>query len=59
MSRYKEAILDLQRKTALNVYEMLINGQPLYQVWSEPVPRLPEVSIYVNSTADWHRLAYR
>jgi D-3-phosphoglycerate dehydrogenase len=28
----EEAIRDLQRKTALNVYEMLANGRPLYQV---------------------------
>lgn len=28
----EEAIADLQRKTALNVYEMLANGKPLYQV---------------------------
>jgi D-3-phosphoglycerate dehydrogenase len=28
----EEAITDLQRKTALNVYEMLTNGKPLYQV---------------------------
>jgi D-3-phosphoglycerate dehydrogenase len=28
----EEAISDLQSKTALNVYEMLINGKPLYQV---------------------------
>jgi len=28
----EEAIADLQRKTALNVYEMLTNGKPLYQV---------------------------
>ncbi len=28
----EEAIRDLQSKTAINVYEMLINGKPLYQV---------------------------
>ena len=28
----EEAIADLQRKTALNVYEMFMNGKPLYQV---------------------------
>jgi D-3-phosphoglycerate dehydrogenase len=28
----EEAIVDLQRKAALNVYEMLTNGKPLYQV---------------------------
>jgi D-3-phosphoglycerate dehydrogenase len=28
----EEAIRDLQSKTAMNVYEMLINGKPLYQV---------------------------
>ncbi|MCJ7618297.1 MAG: C-terminal binding protein [Desulfobacterales bacterium] len=28
----EEAIADLQRKTALNVYEMLTNGKPLYEV---------------------------
>ena len=28
----EEAIADLQRKTALNVYEMLTNGKPLYRV---------------------------
>jgi D-3-phosphoglycerate dehydrogenase len=28
----EEAIQDLQRKTALNVFEMLSNGKPLYQV---------------------------
>jgi len=28
----EEAIADLQRKTALNVYEMFVNGKPLYQV---------------------------
>lgn len=28
----EEAVLDLQRKTALNVFEMLSNGKPLYQV---------------------------
>jgi D-3-phosphoglycerate dehydrogenase len=28
----EEAIADLQRKTALNVYEMLTNGKPLYHV---------------------------
>jgi D-3-phosphoglycerate dehydrogenase len=28
----EEAILDLQRKTAMNVFEMLTNGKPVYQV---------------------------
>jgi len=28
----EESIVDLQRKTALNVYEMLKNGKPLYSV---------------------------
>jgi len=28
----EEAIVDLQKKTALNVYEMLKNGKPLYSV---------------------------
>ena len=28
----EEAIKDLQKKTALNVYEMLKNGKPLYPV---------------------------
>jgi D-3-phosphoglycerate dehydrogenase len=28
----EEAIADLQRKAALNVYEMLSAGRPLYQV---------------------------
>ena len=28
----EEAIVDLQRKTAMNVFEMLSNGKPLYQV---------------------------
>jgi D-3-phosphoglycerate dehydrogenase len=28
----EEAIVDLQCKTALNVYEMLVNGKPIYQV---------------------------
>ena len=33
ISWYSEgAIVDLQRKTAINVYEMLKNGKPIYSV---------------------------
>jgi len=28
----EEALIELQTKTAMNVYEMLKNGKPLYQV---------------------------